>query len=66
MLTAAPGLPASRIRKTLNYPLTRDEKDLRGVLAAFRLAYAPAADNAVDSTPQRNTGNDKPTRGDES
>jgi hypothetical protein len=42
------------------------ERDLPGVLAPFGLAYDPAADNAVDSTPQLDKGNDKPTRGDES
>jgi len=47
-------------------PLLRDEKDLPGVLALFRVAYDLAADNAVDGSPQRNKVNDKPTRADAS
>jgi hypothetical protein len=42
-----PGSPTA-----LTHPL-RDEKDLSGVLALFRLVYFLVADNADDASPQR-------------
>ena len=40
-------------------PPAYDEKDLQSVLALFRLAYVLAADDADDSTPRRDQGNER-------